>query len=106
MERLGAGENPLGGLGLLGLCRGARDLAQAREEQGLVDPTVEDRNPPLAAFHDHVAALQAGLSCKLGGGEVNGHWSGPPLPPACGREVCRLHRMLSTTLSARSLLKP
>src|SRR5690242_13760995 len=69
-----SGENPLGGLGLLGLRWGrARNFAQAGEEEGLVDATVEDRNPPLAAFDDHVAALQAGLSCKLGGGEVNCH---------------------------------
>src|SRR5262249_31857140 len=73
----------LGELGLLRrLRRGARNFAEAGEGGRLVDPAVEDRGPPLDAFHDHIAALQAGLSSKLGGGKVDGHWGRPPFPPA------------------------
>ena len=106
-ELLGGCEIPLGELGLLlGLRRGARDFAEAREEEGLVDAPVEDWNPPLDALDDHIAAFQTGLSCKLGGGQVNGHRSNVLLCRLrCGREVCRLGRTVSTCLSARSLYK-
>jgi hypothetical protein len=51
------------------------ELAQAREEEGLVDPTVEDRDAQLETLHDHVSALQSGLTCKLSGRQVIGHRS-------------------------------
>jgi hypothetical protein len=46
-----------GGLGL-GLMRSG-GLAEAGEEEGLVDPTVEDRDAQLDALHDYVSTLEA-----------------------------------------------
>jgi hypothetical protein len=34
-----------------------RDFTQAREEEGLVNPAIKDRDAHLYAFHDDVAAL-------------------------------------------------
>src|ERR1022692_391309 len=69
------------GRGWLGFGLGrAGKLAQTREEQRLVDPTVEDRDAQLNALDDHVSSLQASLACELGGRQVIGHRSFPPLP--------------------------
>src|SRR5260370_25490519 len=46
---------------------------EAREEQGLVDPTLEDRDAHLHALRDHFAALKSILARKLGGRQVIGH---------------------------------
>jgi hypothetical protein len=35
----------------------ARKLAQTREEESLVDPTVEDRDAQLDTLDDHVSAV-------------------------------------------------
>jgi hypothetical protein len=59
------------GLGPLGL----GDRAQAAEEQGLINPTVEDRDAHLDALGDYIPPFQSGLSCKLGGRQVIGHRS-------------------------------
>src|SRR5688572_1114407 len=47
--------------------------AEACEEQGLVDATLEDRHTELHALRDDVPALEAGLASKLGGREVISH---------------------------------
>jgi hypothetical protein len=54
---------------------GLGGLAQATEEQCLIDPTVEDRDTHLDALDDHVPSFQTGLSCKLGGRQVICHRS-------------------------------
>jgi hypothetical protein len=60
-------------LGLLS--RRAWKLAEAGEEESLVDSTVEDRDAQLEALADHVSPLQAGLTCQLGGRQVICHKS-------------------------------
>src|SRR4051794_24663272 len=69
------------GLGLDGLRarRERRGLAQARQEQRLVDPSLEDRHPEFHALGDHVPALQARFPRELRGREVIRHWAFPPL---------------------------
>jgi hypothetical protein len=49
--------------------------AQTAEEQGLINPTIEDRDAHLDALGDYVPPLQTGLSRKLGGRQVIGHQS-------------------------------
>ncbi len=75
----------------------AGDLAHAREEEGLVDPTVEDRDAQLDALDDHVAALQARFACELGGRQVIGHrfWS-PLVGSLHGQQVCLFVRTATT----------
>jgi hypothetical protein len=60
-------------LGLRPLGLGGR--AQTAEEQGLINPTVEDRDAQLDALGDYVPPFQSGLSRKLGGRQVIGHRS-------------------------------
>src|SRR5215211_2536791 len=48
-------------------------LAQVGEEEGLVDAALEDGNAQLHALLDDFATLHAGLSCELGGREVDCH---------------------------------
>jgi hypothetical protein len=52
-----------------------RVLSQRREEQGLVDPTFVDRDAPLYALDDHIAAIETRLVCELAGRQVIGHRS-------------------------------
>src|SRR4029079_8129563 len=59
-----------GGLALLGA------LADVGEEQGLVDPALEDRDAHLNALCDDFLALEACLARELGGRQVIGHWAG------------------------------
>src|SRR4051794_31888341 len=55
-----------------------RRLPQAREEQRLVDPSLEDRDAQLHTPGDHLPALQSALPRKLCGREVICHWLRPP----------------------------
>jgi hypothetical protein len=48
-------------------------LAQAREKEGLVDPTVEDRDAQLNALDDYISAFQPGLTGELAGRQVICH---------------------------------
>jgi hypothetical protein len=50
-------------------------LAEADEEEGLIDPTVEDRDAQLETLTDHVASPQPRLACQLGGRQVICHES-------------------------------
>src|SRR5438445_229659 len=53
-----------GGVGRLG---GLRCLAEAGEEESLVDPALEDGDAQLHALRDHFAALQTSFARELGG---------------------------------------
>src|SRR2546430_16415634 len=44
-------------------------------EEGLVDPTLEDRHIHLDALREHIAPLHVQLLGELGGRQVNGHMS-------------------------------
>src|SRR5271167_3525926 len=48
-------------------------LAQACEEQALVDAALEDRDPQLHALREDFLASQSGLAGKLGGRQMVGH---------------------------------
>src|SRR3954454_18192785 len=65
------------GGGLRGLRRTDR-LADARQEERLVDASLEDRDSQFHALGDDFAPLESGLSCQLGRRQVNGHRSVPP----------------------------
>jgi hypothetical protein len=69
-------------MGLLGACRLGLDLgalggalAETGKEEGLVDPTVEDRDAQLNALDDYIPALHAGFTRELAGRQVIGHRS-------------------------------
>src|SRR5437588_6606874 len=76
-------------------------LAEAGEEECLVDSTVEDRDAQLEALGNHVSPLQPRLTCQLGGRQVICHFD--PHPPSrtftC-HTVCLLRRMLSRRATA------
>src|ERR1019366_6070450 len=52
---------------------------QVIQEQGLVDPTFEDRDAHLHALGDHFAAIQASLARELRGRQVIRHRCVPPV---------------------------
>jgi hypothetical protein len=79
-------------------------LAQATEEQGLIDPTIEDRDTHLDALGDHVPPFQTGLSRKLCGRQVICHRSSSSFA-AYMSEVCRARRMDSTLCPPFCLLR-
>src|SRR5947199_9238017 len=58
-------------LWLLLLDVNAHRLPETGEEEGLVDPTVEDRDAQLDALRDYVSALETGLTRKLGWRQAN-----------------------------------
>jgi len=65
---------PALGAGRLSLnCLRARRLPQSREEQSLVNPTIEDRDAQLDAFDDYVTPLKTGFAGELSGRQVVGH---------------------------------
>src|SRR6185295_6206673 len=66
-QRLGAGELLL-----------PRRVLHAAEEQGLVDPPLEDRHPELHALRDDFAAVHTCLPSELGGRQVDRHLCLPP----------------------------
>jgi hypothetical protein len=53
--------------------RGLRRVAEAREEEGLVDPALEDRDAQLHALGDHFLALETCLARELRGRQVICH---------------------------------
>ena len=57
----------------------AAPAGQAGEEEGLVDPALEDRDAQLHALVDDFAPLEAGLARELGGRQVIGHRTAPPV---------------------------
>src|SRR5947209_1324293 len=82
-----------GGLDLLACRCRSRTLAEAREEEGLVDATIEDRDTELEAFGDHVTTLESRLSCQLRGRQVIGHRCCSSFAGITWPEVCPLGRM-------------
>src|SRR4051794_6906744 len=56
-------------------------VLQRRHEQGLVDPSLEDRHAHLHALADDFSAMHAGLACQFRGGQMDRHSALPP----CGR---------------------
>src|SRR5215212_4742424 len=61
-------------------------LAYVGEEEGLVDPALEDGHAQLHALLDDFATLHAGLSRELGGREVDCHRYEPPVRFATWQE--------------------
>jgi hypothetical protein len=59
--------------------RRLRGLSEVCEEEGLVDPALEDRDAHFHALRDDFLALQACLASELGGRQVIRHWRDPPL---------------------------
>src|ERR1044072_2159357 len=49
-------------------------VLERREEEGLVDASLEDRDAHLHALGDYVAPLETGLARHLGRREVDSHW--------------------------------
>src|SRR5215210_1141112 len=70
--RLGSGGGASG-------LRTPRGLTEVGEEEGLVDPALEDRDAHLHALRDDFLAFEAGLASELGGRQVIRHWRDPPL---------------------------
>src|SRR3954447_1861864 len=60
---------------------------QTGDEQRLVDASLEDRHPHLHALRDDLSALEPGLACQLGGGQVVGHWRLPPMGLLCDKRI-------------------
>src|SRR5450755_208633 len=80
MESVLSAGRSLGGCGVrLNRLRTGK-LTHAREEEGLINPTVEDRDAPFDALDDHIASLQAGFAGQFGGRQVIGHRGVSPLP--------------------------
>src|SRR5437588_8933713 len=83
------------------LVRRAWMLAEAGEEECLVDSTVEDRDAQLEALGNHVSPLQPRLTCQLGGRQVICHFDPhPPSPTFTCQTVCLLRRMRSRRATA------
>src|SRR3954447_8323777 len=81
-------------------------LGQVREEEGLVDPTLEDRHAQLHALLDDLAPFHAGLARELRGREVDCHRYVPPVRFATDAGRYRLSRMGSTEVPQREINTP
>src|SRR5215211_3247960 len=75
-RRARRGKRALGPRALRGGALGGRGpgaLTEGGQEEGLVDPALEDRDAQLHALRDDFLALEAGLACELRGRQVIGH---------------------------------
>src|SRR5206468_1586873 len=60
-------------LGRCGLGVHVARLTHAAEEERLVDLSLEDGNAQLHALGDDLATVESGLTCELGGRQMNRH---------------------------------
>ena len=78
--------------------RRRRVLAEADEEEGLVDAAFEDRDAHLHALGDDLATLEASFARELGGRQVDRHRMRPlsSILSCVGLEVYTFVRIRST----------
>src|SRR4051795_11063657 len=85
----------------LSLCQlGLRGrLAKRRQEERLVDPTLEYRHPKLHALRDYLTPVHASFARELRGGQMNRHRVRSP-PPVFGNRptTYRARRTVETLL--------
>ena len=81
---------------------GLRRVHEAGQEQGLVDPALEDRDAQLHALRDDFLALEPGLARELRGRQVIGHRTPPCAVATSARYTARPGRAQPHRIGERS----